>query len=118
MFSNGKLQLFYLALFCSIIFSRSIARRLRALMVSMRAIAEGDIKQDDLEFDSTDEIGQLRMTYNDMTSSMKEIARQAEDIAAGKLDGTYNLKGDLAVAFQQMTRELEEKKLEAALKEE
>jgi methyl-accepting chemotaxis protein len=96
---------------CSIIFSRNIARRLRALMVSMRAIAEGDIKQDDLEIESMDEIGQLRMAYNDMTDSMKEIARQAEDIAAGKLDGTYNLKGDLAVAFQQMTKELEEKKI-------
>ena len=39
------------------------------------------------------------------------IARQAEDIAAGKLDGQYHLKGDLAVAFQQMTKELEEKKI-------
>ena len=41
---------------CSIIFSRSIARRLRVLMVSMRAIAEGDLKQDNLAVESTDEI--------------------------------------------------------------
>ncbi len=95
----------------SIIFSRSIAKRLQVLMVAMRAIAEGDLKQENLEIDSQDEIGQLRMTYNDMTDSMQQIARQAEDIAAGKLDGKYDLKGDLAVAFQQMTQELEEKKI-------
>ena len=96
---------------CSIIFSRSIARRLRVLMVSMRAIAEGDLKQDNLAVESTDEISQLAIAYNNMTDSMQQIARQAEDIAAGKLDGKYDLKGDLAVAFQQMTRELEEKKI-------
>ncbi len=95
----------------SIIFSRSIAKRLQVLMVSMKAIAEGDLKQKNLPIESKDEIGQLRMAYNDMIGSMQQIARQAEDIAAGKLDGKYDLKGDLAVAFQQMTQELEEKKL-------
>ncbi len=95
----------------SIIFSRSIAKRLQVLMVAMKAIAEGDLKQKNLPIESKDEIGQLRMAYNDMIGSMQQIARQAEDIAAGKLDGKYDLKGDLAVAFQQMTQELEEKKL-------
>jgi methyl-accepting chemotaxis protein len=94
----------------SIIFSRSLAKRLRELTAVMGKIAEGDIKQEDLVIQSTDEIGQLRMSFNKMTDAMKEIARQAEDIAAGKLDGQYQLKGDLAVAFQQMTKELEEKK--------
>jgi methyl-accepting chemotaxis protein len=96
---------------CSIVFSRSIARRLQTLMVAMRGIAEGDLKQENMVIESTDEIGQLRLAYNNMTDSMQQIARQAEDIAAGKLDGKYDLKGDLAIAFQQMTKELEEKKL-------
>ncbi len=95
----------------SIIFSRSIAKRLRVLMVSMRGIAEGDLKQDSLSVKSEDEIGQLAMAYNNMIDSMQEIAHQAEDIAAGNLDGNYNLKGDLAVAFQKMSKELEEKKV-------
>jgi len=94
----------------SIMFSRNIARRLQRLMVSMKTIAEGDLKQENLVIESTDEIGQLGMAYNDMTDSMQRIARQAEDIAAGKLDGNYDLKGDLAVAFEKMTEELEEKK--------
>jgi len=94
----------------SIMFSRNIARRLQRLMVSMKTIAEGDLKQENLVIESTDEIGQLGMAYNDMTDSMQQIARQAEDIAAGKLDGNYDLKGDLAVAFEKMTEELEEKK--------
>lgn len=99
-----------LGAFLSIIFSRSLAKRLRELTAVMGKIAEGDIKQEDLVIQSKDEIGQLRMSFNKMTDAMKEIARQAEDIAAGKLDGQYHLKGDLAVAFQQMTQELEEKK--------
>lgn len=99
-----------LGAFLSIMFSRSLARHLRELMVVMGRTVEGDIKQETLVIQSRDEIGQLRMSFNKMTDAMKEIARQAEDIAAGKLDGQYNLKGDLAVAFQQMTKELEEKK--------
>ena len=99
-----------LGAFLSIVFSRSLAKRLRELATVMGKIAEGDIKQEDLVIQSTDEIGQLRMSFNKMTDAMKEIARQAEDIAAGRLDGQYKLKGDLAVAFQQMTKELEEKK--------
>ena len=95
----------------SVVFSRSIAKRLQRLMVSMQGIAEGDLKQDAMVIESTDEISKLAMAYNDMTDSMQQIARQAEDIAAGKLDGKYDLKGDLAAAFGQMTKELEEKKL-------
>ena len=94
----------------SIVFSRSLAKRLRELTAVMGKISEGDIKQEDLVIQSKDEIGQLRISFNKMAEAMKEIARQAEDIAAGKLDGQYHLKGDLAVAFQQMTKELEEKK--------
>ena len=95
----------------SIIFSRSTAKRLQTLMVPMRAIAEGDLKQNTINVGPTDEIGQLRIAYNRMTSSMQQIAKQAEDIAAGNLNGEYELKGDLAVAFQQMSKELEDKKL-------
>ncbi len=94
----------------SFIFSRSLAKQLRELTTVMGKIAEGDIRQENLIVQSTDEIGQLRMSFNQMTDAMNEIARQAEDIAAGRLDGQYKLKGDLAGAFQQMTRELEEKK--------
>jgi methyl-accepting chemotaxis protein len=94
----------------SLIFSRSLAKRLRELTVVIGKIAEGDIKQQDLVIMSTDEIGQLGMSFNKITDGMQEIVRQAEDIAAGRLDGQYNLKGDLAVAFQQMTKELVGKK--------
>jgi len=99
-----------LAAILSLWFSRSMAARLKELSVVMGRIAEGDIKQDNLVIKSSDEIGQLCIGFNNMTDSMKEIAQQAEDIAAGRLDGKYDLKGDLADAFQKMTEELIEKK--------
>jgi methyl-accepting chemotaxis protein len=98
-----------LAAILSLLFSRSMAGRLKELTVVMGKIAEGDIKQEDLVIKSTDEIGQLRMSFNKMTDSMQQIARQAEDIAAGELGGDYHLKGDLAGAFGKMTSQLQEK---------
>ena len=93
----------------SVLFSRNIARRLKSVMVPMKAIAAGDIKQEDLVIGSEDEIGQLRMVFNDMTDTMQQIARQFEDIAEGRLDKKVTLKGDLALAFNKMAEELKEK---------
>jgi len=93
----------------SFLFSRSITRPLRSLMISMEDIANGDLKQQRLQVKSSDEIGALSNTYNTMLDSMQQIVSQAEDIAQGKLDKEYDLKGDLADAFHKMTYELREK---------
>jgi methyl-accepting chemotaxis protein len=98
-----------LGAFLSILFSRSMSRRLRETAEKMSLIAEGDIKQTDLIVKSNDEIGQLRISFNKMTDTMQEIARQAEDIAEGRLDQKYKLKGDLADAFGTMTQQLLDK---------
>jgi methyl-accepting chemotaxis protein len=98
-----------LGAFLSIMFSRSMSRRLRETAGKMSLIAKGDIKQDDLTINSNDEISQLRLSFNQMTDTMQEIARQAEDIAEGRLDQKYKLKGDLADAFGTMTQQLLDK---------
>ena len=93
----------------SLLFSRNISRRLGTLMAAMKLIAAGNFKQDVLTIESKDEIGQLRSAYNDMTKTMQEIARQADDIAADRLSGDYALRGDLAIAFAKMTIQLRDK---------
>jgi signal transduction histidine kinase/CheY-like chemotaxis protein len=98
-----------LGVILSLLFSRNISRRLGTLMAAMKMIAAGNIKQDILVIESKDEIGQLRSAYNDMTKTMREIAKQADDIAADRLSGDYALRGDLAIAFAKMTIQLREK---------
>ncbi|MFQ5451218.1 MAG: methyl-accepting chemotaxis protein [Nitrospinaceae bacterium] len=93
----------------SLLFSKSITKPLHALLVSMEGIAMGDLKQEKLKVKSQDEIGILSKTYNTMLDSMRQIISKAEDIAVGKFDKQYDLKGDLADAFDKMTRELEDK---------
>jgi methyl-accepting chemotaxis protein len=94
----------------TVLFSRSITGPLRAIIQSMDGIAAGNLRQQQLEIKSSDEIGSLSQTYNTMLVSMQSIEAQAGDIANGELKKSYNLKGDLADAFQKMTVQLEEKK--------
>jgi methyl-accepting chemotaxis protein len=94
----------------TLIFSRSITGPLHSIIGSMEGIASGNLKQKELEVKSSDEIGSLSKTYNIMLESMQTIAAQAGDIAAGELEKSYNLKGDLAEAFQKMTVQLKEKR--------
>jgi PAS domain S-box-containing protein len=94
----------------SLFFSRNMTRRLQTLMAPMKAIAGGDLKQETLAIESKDEIGQLTLAYNEMASSMQHMAQQADDIAKGQFEAEYGLKGDLAIAFEQMKEELKNKK--------
>ncbi len=94
----------------TVLFSRSITGPLHAIIRSMEGIASGNLRQKRLEIRSSDEIGSLSQTYNSMLVSMQGIEAQAEDIANGELDKSYNLKGDLAEAFKKMTAQLKEKK--------
>ena len=93
----------------SLLFSRSLTRPLRRLMIAMEDISRGDLKQEKLPVKSSDEIGVLSKIFNTMLDSMRQIVSQAEDIASGKLSNQYDLKGDLAEAFNKMTHQLREK---------
>ena len=98
-----------LAAVMSILFARSITTPLRYLLDSMKGMADGNLKQKELAVKSSDEIGVLSSTYNTLLETMRQIVSQAEDIAAGRLDKKYELKGDLEEAFGKMTLELQEK---------
>ncbi len=96
-------------LIVALFFASSFSRRIREIAGSMRKIADGDLRSQALTISSSDELGQLQGTYNEMSTAMQNIASQAEDIAQGKLDKEYHLKGELAESFGVMVTALREK---------
>ena len=87
-----------------------MSKRIHEIADSMQQIADGDLRNKPLKVTSNDELGQLQSIYNDMSRSMQNIASQAGDIAKGRLDKKYELKGELAESFSAMVNSLNEKK--------
>jgi methyl-accepting chemotaxis protein len=98
-----------LGLIISLIFARSLSKPLNALVKSLRGIADGNLNQEKLKSRSSDEIGVLSSTCNEMLDFLGQIKLQAEDIAMGRLGTHYQLKGDLEIAFGKMSAQLMEK---------
>ena len=85
---GGVLGLLMLFVFSSVI-SRGIVRSLAAVVKSAEAIAQGDLRQENLHVISEDEVGRLTTVFNKMTESLRELARQ-------NLVGTENLNASAA----------------------
>lgn len=121
----------------SLAFARSITTPLRSLLTSMNGIAAGDLKQEELQVQSSDEIGDLSKAYNTMLETLNQLVRQAESLASGKLDSKEvfermergldfdtasdfvkeefkGAQGDLADAFNNLTREMRKLTVQAA----
>lgn len=90
-------------------FSTSVVKPVRKISGVMGEVAKGNFMQENLPVVSEDEIGVLSDTYNTMLGTMRQIVNQAKDIADGDLSKTYELKGELSVAFGKMTNELRDK---------
>jgi methyl-accepting chemotaxis protein len=118
-------------------FTRSITTPLRGLLTSMNGIAAGELKQEKLEVNSADEIGDLSKAYNTMLETLTQLVRQAEALAMGQLDSQEvfarmergldfdtasgfvkeefkDARGDLADAFNNLTREMRKLTVQAA----
>ncbi len=61
------------SLFIAFFLSGSITRRLSAVMNYSRKIADRDLSMSDLDMKSSDEIGKLAMTVNDMKNAIKQV---------------------------------------------
>jgi methyl-accepting chemotaxis protein len=101
--------LFVGILLMALFFATKFSKRIQEIALSMRKIADGDLRSNTLTITSKDEIGQLQNTYNDMSVAMQNIASQAGDIAKGQLEKEYELKGELADSFGIMVQSLKEK---------
>jgi methyl-accepting chemotaxis protein len=96
-------------LIIALFFASSFSKRIRAIADSMRKIADGELRSQALVVTSSDELGQLQTSYNEMSVAMQNIASQAGDIASGELGNEYDLKGELAESFGGMVLALKEK---------
>ena len=96
-------------LIIALFYATSFSRRICEIVSSMRKIADGDLRSEVLEISSRDELGDLQGTYNEMSVAMQNIASQAGDIAEGRLDKEYELKGELADSFGSMVSALRER---------
>jgi len=126
----GGIALFAVILFLGLAIIRSIVLPLSQVMNVAQKIADGDLKQNEIEVRSNDEIGQLAAIFNKMLQGLKILATRAEIIADGVLGANVvedrlksgfslekaadalaegdarKMKGDLADAFNRMQKEL------------
>ena len=71
---------------CCLLFARTITRPIERLEEHANKLAEGDLRQEDLEVASADEIGSLTNAFNQMNKNIKNLisrmAATAEQVAA------------------------------------
>ncbi len=97
---------FVLGAALAFLFGHRIARHLGAMTSTFQKMSEGDLSQEPLDLESGDEIGQLASAFNALLSQMRELSEHARAISQGNLNRPLEGKGDLAIAFGDMTHSI------------
>lgn len=95
-------------LLVSIYLSRLITRPIHHIVDQFNILAQGDLDCK-VEIESKDEIGQLSVSINNTLEMLKEVTRQANQIAEGDYSVTViprSSKDTLGIALQNMTLKL------------
>lgn len=82
---------------------------IQEIVGAARKIADGDLKQKKLEINSSDEIGLLGETFNQLLERLKGLASQAQIIANDDLENKVldkKIVGDLGSEFSKMTEKM------------
>lgn len=61
--------------------ARMIAVPLKAMLVRAEEMAKGDLTGDDIEVTGQDEVGQMAMAFNSMSTSLKQLVWQVSELA-------------------------------------
>jgi methyl-accepting chemotaxis protein len=75
----------------------------------MDRLAEGNLRQEQLEVNSSDEVGDLRRIFNKLLESLQQLVDQAEAIASVDLTAAVlddQIEGDLGKSFSKVIRNL------------
>ncbi len=98
------------ALLVAWLISRYVVGQILSLKSHAAALSEGNLAQD-MQAASTDEIGALRASFQNMTLYQRQMARVASAISQGDLTSSIEAKSEqdeLGMAFAEMTRKLRE----------
>jgi methyl-accepting chemotaxis protein len=107
-----SLGIIFFGMVIGVTLSRVISEPINEVVAVAQSIAEGDLKQEAIGVRSRDEMGLLANAFNRMLVSLRYLAKQAEEITAGRLEGELSenqegyIKGDLADAFREMRASL------------
>ncbi|MBL4810438.1 MAG: methyl-accepting chemotaxis protein [Phycisphaerales bacterium] len=98
--------------------SNSIVRRLTAVMEYARKIADRDLSMDDMEMKSTDEIGKLVGTVNEMKNAIKHVIFEV----SSSTQAVASASTEIAASAEQMsiglqTQEQQTQQVAAAIEE-
>ena len=97
---------------------RSIIKPLSEVTDVSKGITEGNLKQEELEIKSKDEIGVLAQNFNQMLDVLRRFIQHTEEILQGRAESeTFGLKGDfegsLGSMLEMSRREKEQQETQA-----
>ncbi len=100
----------FIVIILAFVFSKTIINPINKISKAAQQISKGDLNQH-LEVVSSNEIGELADSFNDIQESLQEITGKARIIAGGNLDVQVKLrsqKDELAISLNKMVRSLQE----------
>lgn len=100
-----------LAIIASTVFSRTVTQPLTALMAATGRVARGNVSEL-TGVSSRDEIGELARSFDEMTTTLRDVARMADEVSSGNYSAEFKCRGDhdtLGVSLAQMTEALRTK---------
>ncbi len=93
-----------LAAVLGFVIAGNITNPVKKLMETTKKVASGDLNQE-VQIDSSDEIGALASSFNQMTKDLEKMHRQSENLAnTDALSGLYNYR----YFYEQLEREIKE----------
>ena len=100
-----------LGFLCSIIFSRDLLSRLTSILEKAKAIAQGDMSTPSLMVKGTDELNDLTLAINQMSTSLLGLVKKSADSMTGASEGTNKIliaNQEMASTINEQTAQIEQ----------
>ncbi|MCD4796511.1 MAG: HAMP domain-containing protein, partial [Candidatus Cloacimonetes bacterium] len=100
----------FIVIILAFVFSKTLSNPIKEISKAAQQISKGDLNQH-LEVASSDEVGELADSFNDIQESLQEITGKARIIAGGDLNVQVDVrsqKDELAISLNEMVKSLQE----------